>query len=49
MMKKRPARPPTGTHREMALGSFTVGLSTSSAIEVIIPSAENLSVYRCQY
>lgn len=42
MMKKRPAMPPTGTQRAMALGSLTVGLSTSSAIEVIMPSAENL-------
>jgi hypothetical protein len=33
-----------GTHREMALGSFTVGSPHSSAMEVIIPIAENLPV-----
>lgn len=42
MMKNNPAMPPTGTHSEIALGSFVVGSSHSSAIEAIIPNAEKL-------
>lgn len=44
MMKNRPAIPPTGTHREMALGSLVVGSPHSSAIEVIMPRAEKLQI-----
>lgn len=46
MMKKRPAIPPTGTHSDMAFGSFVVGSPHSSAMDVIIPIAENL--YTCK-
>lgn len=42
IMKKRPAIPPTGTHSDMAFGSFVVGSPHSSAMDVIIPIAENL-------
>lgn len=44
MMKKRPAIPPTGTHRDMAFGSFVVGSPHSSAMDVIMPRAENLHI-----
>lgn len=42
IMKNRPAIPPTGTHNDMAFGSFVVGSPHSSAIDVIMPIAENL-------
>jgi len=42
MMKKNPAIPPTGTHKLMALGTFTAGLSHSSAMDEIMPMAENV-------
>lgn len=45
MMKNKPAIPPTGTHNDIAFGSFVVGSSHSSAIDAIMPSAENLCVY----
>ena len=47
IMKKRPAIPPTGTHSDMAFGSFVVGSPHSSAMDVIIPIAENLHI--CEY
>jgi len=46
MIKKRPAIPPTGTHSDMAFGSFVVGSPHSSAMDVIIPIAENLHLYK---
>ena len=42
MMKNRPAMPPTGMHNEIALGTFTAGSDTSSAIDEIMPMAENV-------
>lgn len=42
MMKKKPKKPPTGTHRLIAVGTFTAGFAHSSAIEEIIPSALNV-------
>lgn len=42
IMKKSPAIPPTGTQRESALGTLTAGSDTSSAIEAIMPIAENV-------
>lgn len=44
MMKKSPAIPPTGTHSDMAFGNFVVGSPHSSAMDVIIPIAENLQI-----
>lgn len=40
--KKRPAMPPTGIHKLIAHGTFRVGSATSSAIEEIMPMAENV-------
>lgn len=42
MMKKRPAIPPTGTQRLIAVGTLVAGWSTSSAIAEIMPIAENV-------
>lgn len=42
-IKNSPAMPPTGTHRDMALGSFVVGSPHSSAMNMIMPMAENLA------
>lgn len=47
MTKNNPAMPPTGTHNERALGSFVVGSPHSSAMDVIMPSAQKLSY--CQH
>jgi len=41
-MKKRPAMPPTGTQRDMALGTLIAGSLTSSAMEEIMPMAEKV-------
>ena len=41
-MKNNPATPPTGTHKLSAIGTLRVGSATSSAIEEIIPIAENV-------
>jgi hypothetical protein len=41
-MKKRPAVPPTGTQRDIALGTLIAGSATSSAMEEIIPMAEKV-------
>lgn len=40
MMKKRPAMPPTGTHRVIARGTLMAGASHSSAMAEIMPMAE---------
>jgi len=42
MMKNKPAMPPTGTQRARALGSLTVTSPHSSAMDVIMPMAENV-------
>lgn len=42
MMKKRPAIPPTGTQRLIAVGTLVAGWSTSSAIAEIMPMAEKV-------
>ena len=42
IMKNNPAKPPTGTHRLMAVGTLTVGLVHSSAIAEIMPIAEKV-------
>lgn len=41
-MKNNPAMPPTGMQKLMALGTFHVGSATSSAIDEIMPIAENV-------
>jgi hypothetical protein len=42
LTKNKPAMPPTGTQREMALGSFTAGSPHSSAMAETIPIAEKV-------
>ena len=42
LTKDKPAIPPTGTQSDIALGSFTVGSPHSSAMDDIMPIAENL-------
>ena len=42
IMKNRPATPPTGTQRDIARGTLIAGSATSSAIEEIMPIAENV-------
>jgi len=42
IMKNRPAIPPTGTLSAIARGTFIAGFEHSSAIEEIMPIAENV-------
>ena len=39
-MKKKPANPPTGIHKDIARGNLMVGSATSSAIAESMPMAE---------